>query len=762
MSRAAQPPAARKKLEEPYRGFPVPANEAERLEAVHRLNILDTAPTPEFDAIVKMAATIFDAPIAMITFLDRDFRWCKAQIGGGLPKLRREHAFCNYTILDTTPFEIEDTLADQRFRNNPSVAGPPHLRYYIGIPVSLDGSTNVTTLCVLDTKPRKATPGQLEQFEQLRTVLTGLVASHDSAQKARTAEQHARQRAMLLSQVEKIAKIGAWSFDTETGAVDWSPQMFALHELPGDEVPSFADAIGYFADHERERVDAKIANCIERGEPFELEADFLSARGNLKRVRAIGEIQHRDDRPPCLVGICKDITEQYEQTRRLWRAAHLDSLTGIANRHSFQSEIDQRLAGCPSAAAPALLVLDVDNFKDINDEFGHLAGDEILRAVARRIAGAVPPEAFCARLGGDEFAILIDTAGDKESGRILAEELVARITAPILYDQREIRVSVSIGIAASPAQVTTGDELFLQADMALYHVKQNGRGRIQIYEPAITQAIEDKRRSVALIRAAIADAGLEPFYQPIVDLATQRIRGVEALARIRNADGSILGPGDFWHALLDPQCAREIDEVILARALRDFAQWRAEGRDIAFVGVNASSASIQSGNFTDRVFAELARNGLSARDLKIEVVESVFLDQGSFDVRAVLEELSARGAQIALDDFGTGYASLSHLRDYPIDCIKIDKSFVQGLGRNTCNTAIVQALIGLGKAMTLHVVAEGIETHGQLDFVSALGANFGQGYLFAKPMDAAATALVLPSARADNLSGPLPATRWRA
>ncbi|KGF69743.1 hypothetical protein LL06_09100 [Hoeflea sp. BAL378] len=728
---------------------PVPHNELERLDALYRLQILNSEPTPQFDAIVNMAAAIFEAPIALISFLDRDVQWFKARVGLDVSGTSRHSAFCTHTILSDDILEIEDARLDPRFSDNDFVTGYPHLRYYIGAPISIDGRTNVATLCVIDTKPGKATATQRHQFDQLRIVVAGLIDAHVTAAKAGIAEQHARQRGTLLAQVEKISKIGAWSLDTASLKFEWSPQIFAIHELDGDQAPALEEALAFFPDYEREAVTRKLRSCAESGTPFELESDFITARGTRKRIRAIGEIERRDDGATCLIGILKDITDQYEQDKRLWRAAHLDSLTGIANRHSFQGEIERRLAGgAADAVSQALLILDLDNFKDINDDLGHLAGDEVLCEVARRIARAIPDSAFCARLGGDEFAVLVKVDAETGTAEDLASILVREISAPITYGQQEVRVSTSIGIATGSCHAIGEDELFLRSDLALYHVKQTGRGKVQSYEPAITQAIEEKKRSVTLIRSAIAEARLEPFYQPIVDLRTRGIRGLEALARVRNAGGAISGPADFWHALLDGQCAREIDEVILDRALIDMARWRRIGLDIDFISVNASSSSIQSGCFVEQVFTGLARNGLSPRDLKIEVVESVFLGNDSSDVRQVLEQLSAGGVRIALDDFGTGYASLSHLRDYPIDCIKIDKSFVLGLGGDSRNTAIVQALIGLGKSMNLRVIAEGIETPAQLDFVSALGSHYGQGYLFSKPMDAESMELLMTAAAA--------------
>ncbi|WP_412050647.1 EAL domain-containing protein [Hoeflea sp. Naph1] len=717
--------------------YPVPNNESERLDALHRLRILGTQPTPEFDSVVDMAALIFDAPIALVSFVDRDRQWFKAKLGLNESHTCRDAAFCNYTIIADDVLEVQDTQKDERFSCNPFVTGDPNVRYYVGFPITVDDGMNVGSLCVIDTKPRKATESQLIQLAKLRDILVGLTRAHTTALEAKTSERNARQRGKLLSQVERMSKIGAWSLDTERLVTQWSPQVFAIHEFGGTEPPSLEGAISFYPEYERERLTQNVSACIQHGTPYEIECDLVTARGNKRRVRSIAEIEYADDGTKFLIGVVKDITDQYEKDQRLWRSANIDSLTGIANRHSFHSMFEK----CISAHADendylALLMIDLDNFKDINDDFGHLAGDAVLVAVAQRIVDTIPDDAFCARLGGDEFAVLLKISGNSEAAAELATILVGAINVSIKHEDHEICVGASIGVAAHDAISATEDDLFLKSDLALYHVKQNGRGRAKAYDPSITHALEAKRRSVMLVMSAIADERLEPHYQPILDLQTRELRGVEALARIRNLDGSISGPADFVHALNEPQCANEIDKVMLVLALRDMGRWKRIGFDIDFVSVNASSSCLKSGAYFEQVLKGLAENDLSPNNLKIEVIESVFLGTENADISGILERLSAEGVRIALDDFGTGFASLSHLRDYPVNCIKIDKSFVMGLGQKDSNTAIVHALIALGRSMNVDVIAEGIETQGQLDFVTALGSHFGQGYLFSKPMNA--------------------------
>lgn len=632
---------------------------------------------------------------------------------------------------------VEDATKDDRFADNPMVTGESHIRFYAGAPISLDGKTIVATLCVIDTEPKSVSAAQLDQLSALATVAAGLIRAHADANIAKTSAVNARQRGKLLSQVESISKIGAWAIDIDRLVTEWSPQVFAICELPVGDPPSFSEAISYYPEYERRRLLNEINRCVENGGSFRIECDFITYKGNKRRVQCSGEMECGEDGSRFLIGILKDITEAYLQEERLRRAAHTDSLTGIQNRFSFHEKVAQ-LTKEASADRDcfSLLMIDLDQFKDINDSLGHLAGDEVLRTVARRIVESISSDGFCARLGGDEFAVLLPGTSLAGKAEECANRLLSEISRPITYQETEIKIGASIGIATQESGGGTEDAILLNSDLALYHVKQNGRGRMQTFDQALNRSFEEKKRSTARVRSAIAEGRLEAFYQPITDLRTHRMQGVEALVRIRNRDGSVLGPADFWQALNEPQCAREIDEAMLGLALRDFAHWRRRGLDIGFVSINASSISVQSMEYVKKLLKTVREEGLAPGDVKIEVVEGVFMGNDSQDVRTVLDSLSTEGIQIALDDFGTGYASLSHLRDFPINCIKIDRSFVSGIGLNANNTAIVQALVGLGRSMKLAVVAEGIETQGQLDFVSSLGCDFGQGYFFSRPISA--------------------------
>ncbi|WP_018689339.1 sensor domain-containing phosphodiesterase, partial [Ahrensia kielensis] len=634
--------------------YPYPTNELKRLEALKATGIMNTGSTPEFDAITELASSIFNAPMSVVAFIGDDFQWFKARLGLDIDQMRRESSFSKYTILQNEVLVVNDTTKDERFNENPLVTGEPHIRFYAGVPISLDGKTNIAAIGVTDTKPRTASDAQITQLKKLANIAAALVRAHQAANEAKKLEMDARQRGKLLSQTERISKIGAWAFDTRTQEIKWSPQTYEIHQLSPTESISLERVLSFNPSYEHERIHKKFNDCLNDGIPYELECDFITALGNKRRVLMMAELEHSEAGDRCLIGTIKDITDEHENAKRLWDAAHIDTLTGIANRFAFQHKLDS-LAERSSDDVDCnfkMLLIDLDGFKDINDSFGHLAGDKILCSIAKRIEDTIPENAFCARLGGDEFAVLMGVQNEMLKPEDLASELIEVINLPVPYEGHEISVGASIGISLTYQETQSCEEFQQQADLALYHAKQTGRGVCETYNPSLTEAFEEKRQAFELVKEAIHEGRLLPHYQPIFDLSSQRIKGVEALARIQNKDGSIVGPAKFWHALFEPKSALAVDETILDIALRDFAEWKSKGLDIDFISINASSLCIQSMDYVERVLEALAHNNLQPHHLKIEVVENIFLDDADSKITHVLERLSEAGVIIALDDFG--------------------------------------------------------------------------------------------------------------
>jgi diguanylate cyclase (GGDEF)-like protein len=550
----------------------------------------------------------------------------------------------------------------------------------------------------------------------------------------RAAEQT---RSSWLRQVEALADVGAWMLDTETGEITWSDQMFRLFGLPVGPPPSFETAMSFFPEPSRSAVARKINDAVAHGTPFEFDADLITAGGERRRVRSTGEPKWSQGKLKYFVGVLKNITRQHEIEQRLWRSAHIDALAGIANRQWFQQRLAQSVAEASGKGQEfVLMLLDLDGFKEINDTLGHQAGDEVVRVIAPRIGEALGPDAFTARIGGDEFAVILPVSRSSTDLRAQAEKILAQIRKPVLYQGVSAFASGSIGIACFPHDADTPEGLLRCADMALYKVKRSGRGTVAFFGPELSKMFDARRRAIEMVRQAAQEGRIIPHFQPKIRMEDRSVYGFEALARIRNSDGTISGPGEFWAAFNDPESARQISVEMLRGIVRCIATWRRKGLDVGVVSFNASEFSFQRGDFAQNLLGQLDRLGIPPASVEVEITETVFLGDDAQLVQAALEELHAAGVSISLDDFGTGYASLTHLRDFPIDTLKIDRSFVHGLKEKPQNASIIRGIIDLAHNLGIQVVAEGVETEDQYEFLRAAGCDNAQGYLFGKPVPA--------------------------
>ncbi|ADZ71476.1 putative bifunctional diguanylate cyclase/phosphodiesterase [Polymorphum gilvum] len=740
---------------------PLARDESARLGALYSLDVLGTGREPEYDAIVRLAAEMFACPIAVISFVDANHQWFKARHGIDAEYGPREIAFCAHAILQDDCLVIPDAARDARFRDNPQVVGEPGLRFYAGYPFSLDGRHNLGTVAVADVVPRTFGPDQVRWLGHLAKAVEGLLKAQESRlraeEAARRAEEQARAaetKARLLRQIEQMARIGAWRVDLDSREVTWSEQVFALHDLPVGTPPSLDEALGCFPDHERNRILQTLPKALHETGRIQFEGDFVSFAGRQRRMRFSAEIDDAVAGRRQLIGVMQDITDQHEAQRQLWQAAHVDPLSGLANRTWFQ----QALAGAFEAAlgaqtgAPrdlALLLLDLDGFKDINDSFGHQAGDAVIRETAARLRSEFGQDAFCARLGGDEFAVLMPAAGEGQDLLARAEAVLARLRAPILFQEEVLHVAGSIGIARAPADADTPDALLRCADIALYTVKRSGRGAAGVFCPEYSSVFDARRQAIDTVRAALRTDRVVAHYQPLICLHSGAYVGAEALVRLQTGDGGLLGPEQFWPAFADPECVRQLDEAVFERVLSDLAGWQAAGIETGVVSLNASRFWFQTKGFARRFVDALAARGIPAESLCVEVTESVLLNEDSRSVARALSILSEAGVSIALDDFGTGFASLTHLRDFPIDSIKIDRSFISGLGAKPENTVVVKAIVDLSRSLGMNTVAEGVETGAASEFLSAIGCSHAQGFLYARPMAPHAFAAHVSVSRAE-------------
>jgi diguanylate cyclase (GGDEF)-like protein/PAS domain S-box-containing protein len=457
----------------------------------------------------------------------------------------------------------------------------------------------------------------------------------------------------------------------------------------------------------------------------------LKADGSEIQVLTFGRRVAFDDRDGYLVAVV-DITERRRAEARIAHMAHHDGLTDLPNRELFQERLKQALAGGRPGGRIAVLCVDLDLFKNVNDSFGHPMGDRLLRSVADRLRSQILGNDLVARLGGDEFAIILTAVGSPNEASDYAARLIKTLSDAYEIDGIELVIGASIGIALSPGDGETSEELMRNADMALYRAKSDGGGVHRFFEREMDQQAQKRRDMELDLRRAFANGEFELHYQPLVDIVADRISGFESLLRWRHPQRGMISPADFIPVAEDIGLIIALGEWVLREACTEAAKWPAAVK----VAVNLSPVQFRSRNLVQVVISALAHSGLSPRRLELEITESLFLAETEANL-AILHQLRELGVSISMDDFGTGYSSLSYLRSFPFDKIKIDRSFVKDLAERPDCVAIVRAISGLGRSLNITTTAEGVETVGQLDWLRAEGCSEVQGFLFSPARPAA-------------------------
>jgi diguanylate cyclase (GGDEF)-like protein len=429
------------------------------------------------------------------------------------------------------------------------------------------------------------------------------------------------------------------------------------------------------------------------------------------------------------------------EDRLVHQATH-DALTGLANRSLFRERVSNAMNNMDLGRSVAVMYIDLDNFKDVNDGLGHEAGDRLLRGAADRLLNATRGSDTVARLGGDEFAILLRGVRDRNDAVVVAERVAASLDAPLGIGDTEVRIGASIGIAFS-MMGASADDMLRQADVAMYAAKHGGKGRYIVFEESMHRAALERLVLESDLRWALDRGELELHYQPVVHLATRRITGAEALIRWRHPERGMVPPSTFIPVAESTGLILPIGRWALSEACRQAAIWQraqqragSKGEDTSDfkIGVNLSAWQIQHPDMIETVRAALVESGLPSANLMLEITESVMLRETESTL-ARLRELKALGLSLAVDDFGTGYSSLSYVQRFPIDVLKIDKAFVDPVGSGTDN-ALTRAIVALGSALGLSMVAEGIERSEQVEGLRFLGCPHGQGYFFSRPVPA--------------------------
>ncbi|MBI3606799.1 MAG: EAL domain-containing protein [Nitrospirae bacterium] len=587
----------------------IPADETKRLEALKRLEILDTPIEERFERVTRTAARTFGVPIVAVSLVDANRQWFKSCVGLTVRETSRDVSFCAHALLGGGALVVPDASLDPRFADNPLVTGEPYIRFYAGYPLAAADGSHVGTLCLIDRHPRN--------FEE------------------------ADQRT--------LRDLAAW------------------------------------------------------------------AESELTVIRAVQQA----------------LADREEQAAVLAHQATHDPLTGLPNRTLLLDRLQQAVAiGQRDQSSVALLVIDLDRFKDVNDTLGHQNGDLLITQVGARLAGALRASDTVARLGGDEFGILLPGADDQSAMRV-ARQLRQILETPFQLGDLAVAVEASIGIATFPSHGEDALTLLRRADVAMYVAKASHDG-YTVYAAEHDHYSPERLGFVSALRQAIGDAQLFLQFQPQIDFRAGRTSGVEALVRWRLPDGTIVPPDQFIGIAERTGLIKPLTGWVLEAALRQARELSQAGHDLV-MSVNLSARNLQTPELVEQITAMLQKYDVPPTQLELEVTESVRKADPAGAIE-VLGRLKAIGLRLSIDDFGTGFSSLAYLKRLPVDAIKIDKSFVMGMATDESDSMIVRSTIGLAHNLGRTVIAEGVETAVIFKQLSEMGCDVGQGYYMSRPI----------------------------
>ncbi|NYD89023.1 putative bifunctional diguanylate cyclase/phosphodiesterase [Sphingomonas melonis] len=702
-------------------------NEDARLAALAEYHLMSDDPLVDVQDIVQLAVRTFDVQIALVSVVERDRQVFKAHVGIEVCETSREASFCAHAI--TLPAEemlvIPDALLDIRFVGNPLVTGTPNIRFYAGVPLRSPSGHAIGTLCIIDSRPRSRFTA--DDQEHLRT-LAAIVLDRLEVRRLAASGREDRSR---FEHIAATSPDGIMCADGRGIITFWNGAAERLFGYTATEAVG-ADISLIVPPRMRAGHNGGFARVAAGG-----ETRLVGTTVQLDAVRKDGiEIpielslsMWREGSGSSFGAIVRDMSERRRNELRLFDLAHRDSLTGLPNRTVLMS----RISDCTVAGeAAAVLMIDLDGFKLINDTLGHTSGDSLLREVASRLEYAALPTDTVVRVAGDEFAIVMSTRPRLDAVAAFADRLIEQLAHPVLIDGETVHVGASIGIALFPDHGSHGEDLLAAADLAMYQAKAEGRSCHRFFRPALREAARHRRAFEGEIRGGLDRGEFKLFYQPQVRLTDGSIQGVEALLRWDHPCEGLLTPDRFLTSIESSLLAAEMGRWVLDRACADVAILRGRWSDLV-VGVNLFGAQFRAGNIGEDVLRCLESHALPPEALELEITENIILRHDETMLQPLVQ-LRSLGVGIAFDDFGTGYASLSMLKRYPLSRIKIDRSFIQDICHDHADATIVTTLASLAHGLGLEVIAEGVETEEQRAMILACGCNVVQGYLYGKPV----------------------------
>ncbi|MBL8041460.1 MAG: EAL domain-containing protein [Nitrospira sp.] len=551
-----------------------------------------------------------------------------------------------------------------------------------------------------------------------------------------------------LELAQRIARIGNWDWNPKTNRFAMSNELCRLVGVrPQDFTGTFEAFLTLVHPDDRELVTGALQQLVAQHTPCDIDHRIVLPNGTDFVIHLQAEaVREEEIDEVTVIGTAQDITERKQAERAIHQLAYYDSLTGLANRVLFKD----RLSNAISYAARhqqhlATLFIDLDRFKIINDTLGHTVGDMLLTHVAERLSESVrqsdsvsrhadhEPMHALARLGGDEFTILLTSLPQPEDAGRVARRILESLAHPFVIEGHEIFISASIGISIYPSDGSTVEALLKNADTAMYHAKEQGRNNCQFYSSGLNAAAADRLDLENELRRALEREEFVVFYQPKLNIHSRKILGAEALVRWKHPKRGLVPPGVFLNAAIDTGLIRSMDEWVLREACRQVKTWENAGLPAISISANVSNSLFHGRTLPATVADALRDSGLNPAQLELELTESIAMRDVEASV-TMLEGLRTMGVRLSIDDFGTGYSSLSYLQRFPLSRLKIDQSFVRDLLTNENNVKITRAIIAMAHSLNLSVLAEGVETEGQLARLREEGCDEVQGYLFSRPV----------------------------
>lgn len=705
--------------------------ETDRVKALSDYGLGEDHPLPSLEPMVQLAVRSLGMPMAAVNMIGSDHVFFAASSGiepdGEGVDMRRSVSFCAHTITQDGVMVVPDATLDERFHDNPLVAGPAKIRFYAGVPLLSPQGYPLGALCVLDQQPHhdfSATDRQfLRELAKIVADRLELRRIEWSANTLRPFDAFARNSPTAVAWFDGSGEIAAWN--------DSAATLFGYD--PSEGVGLQVDAL--LSEPDRAQINALIARAARAG-----SVDGLSIPEHIRGLRKDGSefllgialFCWNEDGRMMFNAHLQDRTARLLKQEELHRLASTDVLTGLANRTGLYRRMESALL---ESRALAVVMLDLDGFKDVNDTLGHAAGDSLLCEVARRLKLCVGAGDLVARMGGDEFAILLADAASGQRAAKLAQRFVEAVAEPVVVDGNEVRVSASCGIAITQESGLEALELVGDADLALYKAKKEKRGQACLFVPALREQANARRLLGTELRRAVGAGEFVLFYQPQVRLDDGALMGAEALIRWIHPQQGLLSPAAFLPALETGSLAIAVGSWVLDEACAQAAYWRSHGAPDFRMGVNLFAAQLRLNDLIADVRFALQRHGLPPSALELEVTENIVLDDDEL-ILDTLKGLRDIGVGIAFDDFGTGYASLSLLRKYPLTRLKIDRSFVMHVHDSDRDASVVRAIMDMARSFDLEIIAEGIENNRQRDRLCRMGCQEGQGYLFSQPLPA--------------------------